>query len=143
MIPKSFYESLVCEALAEDAPFGDPFGEAMTGEGKGIFVAGGDGVFCGGPVAVEVFNRVNSSVVVSFVPEGFRAAAGNQLGEAYGPVSALLRAERTALNFLQRLSGIATATFRFSEKVAPYGTCILDTRKTTRFCVTWKSMRSG
>ena len=131
MIQKSFYERLVLEALAEDAPFGDPFGEAMTGEGKGVFLAGGDGVFCGGPVAVEVFNRVDPSVAVSFVPEGFRVSAGDKLGEASGSVSALLRAERTALNFLQRMSGIATATFRFSEKVAPYGTRILDTRKTT------------
>ena len=131
MIPRSCYERLVFDALMEDAPFGDPFGEAMTGDGKGVFLACGDGVFCGGPVAVEVFRVVDPSVAISFVQEGFRASAGDKLGEASGPVSALLRAERTALNFLQHLSGIATATSRFAEKVAPYGTRILDTRKTT------------
>ena len=131
MIPISCYERLVLDALMEDAPFGDPFGEAMAGNGKGVFLAEREGVFCGGPVAVEVFRRVDPSVVVSFVPEGFRAAAGDLLGEASGPISALLRAERTALNFLQRMSGIATSTSRFAEKVASYGTRILDTRKTT------------
>ncbi|MCL2103347.1 MAG: carboxylating nicotinate-nucleotide diphosphorylase [Syntrophorhabdaceae bacterium] len=130
-MPGSCYKRLVLDALAEDAPFGDPFGEAMTGEGKGIFFARGNGVFCGGPVAAEVFRSVDSSVVVNFVPEGYWATAGDQLGEASGPLSALLTAERTALNFLQRMSGIATLTFRFVEKVAPYGARILDTRKMT------------
>ena len=131
MIPVSQYERIVRDALREDAPFGDPFGEALSGSGKGLFLARGEGVFCGGAVAKEVFRQVDPSVAVRFVPEGRRAAAGDCLGEASGPVGALLRAERTALNFLQRLSGVATATSRFAEKVAPYGTRLLDTRKTT------------
>jgi nicotinate-nucleotide pyrophosphorylase (carboxylating) len=131
VIPLWQYEKLVREALREDAPFGDPFGEALSGNGKGVFLARKEGVFCGGPVAKEVFRRVDPSVAVMFVPEGRRAAAGDRLGEASGPLPALLRAERTALNFLQRLSGVATATFRFAEKIAPYGTRLLDTRKTT------------
>jgi nicotinate-nucleotide pyrophosphorylase (carboxylating) len=131
VIPLWHYEQLVRDALREDAPFGDPFGEALSGNGKGVFLARREGIFCGGPVAKEVFRRVDPSVAVMFVPEGRRVAAGDSLGDASGPVSALLRAERTALNFLQRLSGVATATSLFVDKVAPYGTRLLDTRKTT------------
>ncbi len=131
MIPSCWYERLVRDALQEDAPFGDPFGEALSGEGEGVFLSRKEGVFCGGEVAKEVFRQVDPSVAVTFVPEGRRVTAGDRLGEARGSVSALLRAERTALNFLQRLSGVATATFLYAEKIAPYGTRLLDTRKTT------------
>ena len=131
LIQRSLYERIVVEALSEDAPFGDPFGEAMAGNATGVFIAGAAGIFCGGPVALEVFRQVDPLVEASFVPEGFCAKAGDAIGQACGPVSALLRAERTALNFLQRLSGISTATFKFVEKAAPYGVSILDTRKTT------------
>lgn len=131
MIPLSQFEELVRAALREDAPYGDPFGEALSGNGSGAFLARREGIFCGGPVAVEVFRQVDPSASVAFVPEGRRVAAGERLGEASGPVSALLRAERVALNFLQRLSGVATATSLFVEKTAGYGTRLLDTRKTT------------
>ena len=131
MISRGLYEGIVRRALREDAPFGDPFGEAFPGPASGVFLAGGEGVLCGGPVAVEVFRQVDPSVSVSFVPDGRRVAPGDRVGEASGPAAALLRAERTALNFLQRLSGIATATSRFVSLAAPHGTKVLDTRKTT------------
>ncbi len=131
MIHWSHYQRLVGHALREDAPFGDPFGEALPGKGAGTFLSRSEGIFCGGPVALEVFRQVDPSVAASFVPEGRQVAAGDRVGEASGPVSALLRAERTALNFLQRLSGVATATSRFVGKTAAHGTCLLDTRKTT------------
>jgi len=131
VIHPSYYEKLVRDALREDAPSGDPFGEAFPGKGEGAFLCGGDGIFCGGPVAREVFRQVDPSVSVAFVPEGRRVAAGERVGEASGPVRALLRAERTALNFLQRLSGVATLTFRFADKTRPFGVSLLDTRKTT------------
>jgi nicotinate-nucleotide pyrophosphorylase (carboxylating) len=127
----SQYERLVRDALREDAPFGDPFGEALSGPGTGAFLSRSEGVFCGGPVALEVFRQIDPSVSATFVPEGRRVAAGDRVGEASGPVSALLRAERTALNFMQRLSGVATATSLFVGKTAEYGTRLLDTRKTT------------
>jgi nicotinate-nucleotide pyrophosphorylase (carboxylating) len=125
------YEELVRAALREDAPFGDPFGAAFTAPGRGVFLAGGAGVFCGGPVAREAFRQVDPSTTVSFVADGARVARGEKVGEASGPVSALLRAERPALNFLQRLSGIATHTARFVAEASPHGALILDTRKTT------------
>lgn len=131
MIPRSEYEEVVRAALREDAPFGDPFGELFPADGTGTFLAGADGVFCGGPVAEEVFRQVTGEVTVSFVPEGRRVARGDRVGEASGPVAALLRGERVALNFLQRLSGVATATALYAERVAGYGVRLLDTRKTT------------
>ena len=124
-------EELVRAALREDAPWGDPFGETFRAGRAGTFLAGAEGVFCGGPVAEEVFRQVDPSVEVSFVPEGRRVARGERVGQASGPASALLRGERVALNFLQRLSGVATATARYAERIAGYGTRLLDTRKTT------------
>lgn len=131
MISRIDYEFLVREALREDAPFGDPFGSAFPGAATGSFVAGAKGVFCGGPVAAEVFRQVDPSVRASFAREGTRVARGDKVGKAEGAASSLLRGERTALNFLQRLSGIATTTAAYVEQVAPHETRILDTRKTT------------
>ena len=131
MIHRSEFEELVRMALREDAPFGDPFGSAFRQEARGVFLAGEEGVFCGGPVAAEVLRQVDPESSVNFVEEGKRVRTGERLGEARGPAGALLLGERVALNFLQRLSGIATATARYVEKVAPFGTRILDTRKTT------------
>lgn len=131
MIHRLEFEERVRETLREDAPFGDPFGSAFPQSGSGVFLAGEPGVFCGGPVAEEVFRQVDPGVSVSFPAEGTRFSAGARVGTATGAVSSLLRAERVALNFLQRLAGIATATARFVERVSPYGTRILDTRKTT------------
>lgn len=131
MIARHLYEGIVREALREDAPFGDPFGEAFHGPATGVFLAGGRGVFCGGPVAEEVFRQVDPSVSVTFRPEGSRVSPGDKAGEASGPAGSLLRAERVALNFLQRLSGVATATSLYAERIAGHGTRLLDTRKTT------------
>jgi len=125
------FEELVRAALKEDAPFGDPFGAAVPGTGSGVFLSGAPGVFCGGAVAAEVFRQLDSNVSVSFIEEGRGIPAGERVGEASGALAALLRGERVALNFLQRLSGVATTTARYVEKVAPYGTRVLDTRKTT------------
>jgi len=131
MIHRLDFGDRVRDALREDAPFGDPYGAAFHRPGHGVFLAGEAGVFCGGPVAEEVYRQVDPGVSVSFLAEGTRFSAGARLGEASGPKSSLLRAERVALNFLQRLSGISTATARFVERVAEHGTRILDTRKTT------------
>ncbi len=131
MILRPDFEHLVRAALREDAPFGDPFGGAFRERARGAFLASSHGIFCGGPVALEVFRQVDPAVAVEFREEGRPVAPGDTLGEATGPAASLLRGERVALNFLQRLSGIATFTARFVERVRPHGTRILDTRKTT------------
>lgn len=131
MIHRSEYDELVRMALKEDAPFGDPFGAGFRHEARGVFLAGEAGVFCGGAVAAEVLRQVDPSVSAEFAQDGRRVAPGEKVGEAKGPAGSLLRGERVALNFLQRLSGVATATARYVEKAAPFGVRILDTRKTT------------
>jgi nicotinate-nucleotide pyrophosphorylase (carboxylating) len=131
MISRLEYEGLVGAALREDAPFGDPFGSSFSGQARGSFVAGAKGVFCGGIVAVEVFRQVDPQVAATFLREGTRVSRGMKVGGAEGTASSLLRGERVALNFLQRLSGVASTTAAYVERVAPHGTRILDTRKTT------------
>lgn len=131
MIAPIEYEHLVRAALAEDAPYGDPFGASFPRPGRALFLSRNEGVFCGGPVAAEAFRQLTPEVSVRFVGEGSRVGRDETLGEASGPMWALLRAERVALNFLQRLSGVATLTARYVAEAAPHGTRILDTRKTT------------
>jgi nicotinate-nucleotide pyrophosphorylase (carboxylating) len=124
-------EALVRAALLEDAPFGDPFGDLFPHEGTGLFLAKEDGVLCGTEVAVEAYRQVDPMVLAVFAPEGTAVKAGTQVGEARGPVSSLLRGERISLNFLQRLSGVATLTARYVAALEGTGTVLLDTRKTT------------
>ncbi len=131
MIHRSEYEPLVRAALREDAPFGDPFGEELRGEARGSFRGGAAGILCGGPIASEVFRQVDPAVAVRFAGEGTRLSPGDLAGEASGAARSLLRAERVALNFLQRLSGIATLTSEYVRLAAPHGVRVLDTRKTT------------
>jgi nicotinate-nucleotide pyrophosphorylase (carboxylating) len=131
VISRTEYEGLVRDALREDAPFGDPFGSSFSRQARGAFIAGARGVFCGGPVAAEVFRQVDPQVEISFLRDGSKVSRGAKVGEAAGTAASLLHGERVALNFLQRLSGIASTTAAYVERVAPYGTRILDTRKTT------------
>ncbi|MBI4578029.1 MAG: carboxylating nicotinate-nucleotide diphosphorylase [Planctomycetes bacterium] len=126
-------------ALAEDLGClpgaGDLTGAACVDAARratGRFVARSGGVLCGLPVAVEVFRRLDPSVRFdALARDGERVAAGSAFARVSGPGRALLAGERTALNFLQRLSGVATLTARFVEAVAGTGARVLHTRKTT------------
>jgi nicotinate-nucleotide pyrophosphorylase (carboxylating) len=128
-------KALVRQALQEDAPFGDVTTQAIvppTTRGIGVFIAKSSGVICGLPVAQMTFALLDDTV--QFRPlcdDGDAVTAGTIVAEVEGNLQALLMGERVALNFLQRLSGIATLTRQFVEKAAPYGVRIADTRKTT------------
>jgi nicotinate-nucleotide pyrophosphorylase (carboxylating) len=128
-------DDLILQALKEDAPHGDITTESIVHEnamGRAVIVAKQDGVICGLPIAAKVFELLDSGTVFGArVQEGAWVSAGQILAEVKGKLRALLMGERTALNFLQRLSGIATLTRQFVQKVAPYGVKIADTRKTT------------
>ena len=92
----------------------------------------GDYVAAGGMVAAAVFTKVDSSITVTHeAADGEIVSDGDILLRVAGPAAAILTAERTALNFLQRMTGIATLTNLFVEKAKAYGVAILDTRKTT------------
>ncbi|MBC7104857.1 MAG: carboxylating nicotinate-nucleotide diphosphorylase, partial [Firmicutes bacterium] len=126
---------LVRWALAEDIGHGDLTTEAVVPAGtraRGLFVARERGVVAGLPVAEQVFRCLASDVEFrALVPEGREVASGEVIAEVAGDARALLAGERTALNFLQRLSGIATLTARLVALVEPYGVRLVDTRKTT------------
>jgi nicotinate-nucleotide pyrophosphorylase (carboxylating) len=125
---------LIDLALDEDLGRGDLTTDAVIGpdaHGHGTIVARETVVVAGLAVATEVFRRVDPSArVAPLVRDGQSVAAGGVLLSVEGSARGLLRAERTALNFLQRLSGIATRTHQFVAAVAGTRARIADTRKT-------------
>jgi nicotinate-nucleotide pyrophosphorylase (carboxylating) len=128
------YRTLVARALAEDVGTGDVT-SALTIDssqrGRGIILAKSALVLAGLDVAAETFRQCDPDVRFhAHREDGDRCDAGVVVAEVTGAARALLTAERTALNFLQRLSGIATATAEYVDAAAGRIT-ILDTRKTT------------
>lgn len=128
-------EPLIRLALREDIGSGDVTTEATIpsgARGRGEIIAKARGIVCGLPVAAAAFRAVNEEIsLIPRVRDGEPVQPGDVVAEVEGPLRGILAAERTALNFLSRLSGIATLTARFVEAVAPYRAVILDTRKTT------------
>ena len=122
-------------ALAEDLGTGDITSQAFipaSQRSEAVIIAKEDCVVAGMDSATEVFRLVDPKIEVREVKtNGDRVAKGEQVLHAEGPTRALLAAERTALNFLQQLSGIATLTRQFVDAVAGTKAVILDTRKTT------------
>uniref|UniRef100_H5SG27 Probable nicotinate-nucleotide pyrophosphorylase [carboxylating] n=1 Tax=uncultured Bacteroidota bacterium TaxID=152509 RepID=H5SG27_9BACT len=125
---------LVHIALAEDIRRGDVTTEAIidpSWQARATMVAKADGVLCGLPIAELVFRTVDPDTVWdALVEDGSTVPSGTPIAHVYGKASALLAAERTALNFLQRMSGVATLARRYVEAVQGTGARILDTRKT-------------
>ena len=128
-------EQLVARALAEDVGAGDVTSAATVPEGargRARIVQKQPGVVYGLGVVAETMRQCGVEDVDNLVVEGqWRDAVPAEVIFASGPAAALLAAERTALNFLGHLSGVATLTARFVEAVAGTGAAILDTRKTT------------
>ncbi|HEX3508352.1 MAG TPA: carboxylating nicotinate-nucleotide diphosphorylase [Candidatus Dormibacteraeota bacterium] len=129
---------VVAAALAED--LGDANVDVTTGSivdpglmGEAVVVARKPGVLSGGDAAARVFEMITPrSEYRALVPDGARLEAGDEVARVTGSLSSILIGERTALNFLQRLSGIATLTRRYADALAPYpNVTLLDTRKTT------------
>src|SRR6187549_2387820 len=128
------YRGLVRDALTEDRGRGDATSAATIAVGqraRGVIIAKSDMVIAGLEVAAETFRQVDASVVFEVRwADGARVEAGETVATVTGDARALLEAERTALNFLQRLCGIATLTSKFVDAAAG-GITVLDTRKTT------------
>ena len=129
------YVPLVEAALAEDIGDGDATTLALVPEGAvatGVMLAREPLVMAGVELAIAVFQQVDQRIEFGIeIFDGQQAALGQTLVRVQGPARALLIAERTALNFIQRLAGVATLTAQFVEEVAGTGVTILDTRKTT------------
>ena len=125
---------LIERELREDIGPGDATTLALVDAAamaRARIVARHDLVLAGGGIAAEVFRIVDANVQVDvLVPDGESVAEGTPVLAVAGPARAILTAERTALNLLQRMTGIATATECLVRIVLDYGTIILDTRKT-------------
>lgn len=127
-------QTLIGLALSEDVGEGDITTDNIIPAGtrrKAKMVAKADGIVAGLPVAEMVFKSLDPDLVWTvFTPEGSKVKRGDVMVEFEGTYRALLTGERTALNFLQRLSGIATMSGKYADAVKDYKTIILDTRKT-------------
>jgi nicotinate-nucleotide pyrophosphorylase (carboxylating) len=126
---------LIRMALAEDLGSGDVTAEYFVPEGRqarGFVTAREEGVLSGNEVAAQVFREVDPELEVhALVEDGSRVGADALVLEVSGSARSILSSERTALNFLQRLSGVASLTRLFVDRVAGTPARILDTRKTT------------
>lgn len=122
-------------ALGEDMGGGDLTSIALVPANRrmrAVIVSRSRCIVSGGEIASAVFRLADRSAACRIlVPDGSAAEAGATIMVIEGRARGILAAERTALNVFQRLCGIATLTARFAQAVAPYGTAILDTRKTT------------
>ena len=130
-------DTLIDLALEEDAAFGDVTSQSIFPSGhvsSAQITARQDMVICGLEIAKSVFLRLDPDLKISLeAKDGDRVTSGAVVMHAEGSTIALLTAERTALNFMQRLSGVATLSRRFADAAAETGTGvrIVDTRKTT------------
>jgi len=128
-------DEIIDRGLAEDLGRGDVTTEALIPsdqEGTGSIVVKEKGILAGIDVAKRVFHRVDPRVKVDiFLEDGSRVKPVDVVAKVTGNVASILKAERVALNFLQRLSGIASETNRYVEAVKGLPVRIMDTRKTT------------
>jgi len=128
-------DSIIDLALAEDISHGDITSQGLIPpelQGKASILAKAKGIIAGGEVAERVFLRVDPSLQVELlIKDGTRVKPGDIVATIFGNVISILKAERVALNFLQRLSGIASLTAQYIAKTKGLGVKITDTRKTT------------
>jgi len=134
-VPARVLDRVIEAALDEDLAYGDATTDALVPAAvtaRADIAARGPGVVAGLPVAARVFRAVDPTLAVTpLVNDGEQVVHGLPLLRIEGPARSILMAERVALNFLQRLSGVATMTARFVEAVAGTDARVVDTRKTT------------
>lgn len=127
--------NLVREALNEDIGFGDLTTETLVPEGhqsSAVFLAKQTGVIAGLPVVEAVFQELDPAVKVErLVEEGAEVEKGTKIARLIGPTRSIFTGERVALNYIQRLSGIATLTRQLVKQLEGLDCRVLDTRKTT------------
>ena len=134
-LDKKQIDKIVLNALEEDMPYGDVTTDNLIPENdvtEAKFIAKAEGVIAGMPVAARVFELIDSRISIEiFKNDGDKVVKGDIIAILRGPTAGILKGERTALNLMQRLSGIATRTSVFAELVKDYKVSVVDTRKTT------------
>lgn len=135
MLSKFFVEDHVKAALMEDIGFGDVTTESIVGEDEifeAFLAARCDGIICGLEVFKTVFKILSDKICIDFeVKDGDAIKKGDILAKIKGPGKYLLLGERVALNYIQRMSGIATETNKYQKAIGNLPCKIVDTRKTT------------
>jgi nicotinate-nucleotide pyrophosphorylase (carboxylating) len=128
-------EKIVEQALLEDIGTGDITTESVVHanlKAKGIIKTSEDGIVAGLNIVNLVFKKLDSEIIFQEkIKDGMKVTRGKVLAEISGSSRTILMGERVALNFLQRMSGIATITFKFCQEVKDFPVRIVDTRKTT------------
>ncbi|MDE3058336.1 MAG: carboxylating nicotinate-nucleotide diphosphorylase, partial [Bacteroidota bacterium] len=126
---------LIEQALQEDIGFGDITSEAVVAEQQisaAVILPKENGIISGVELFLVVFQYIDGQIRIEFdLSDGNMCAAGQPVGKMEGPARSVLTGERVALNFLQRMSGIATMTHKFVHAVDGTNAKITDTRKTT------------
>ncbi|MCL1789469.1 MAG: carboxylating nicotinate-nucleotide diphosphorylase [Oscillospiraceae bacterium] len=132
-LPDYYVDNLIKTALAEDINYIDVTTDLLIphdNQGNARMVAKENGVLSGIDIAMRVFNLLDSKLALTFINDGQVLKKGNTIAEIRGNTAAILKAERTALNILQHMSGIATYTKRCVDAVSGTDVSITDTRKT-------------
>ena len=135
MLSKFYIEEHVKQALAEDIGFGDITTENLASETdylEGALNTRVDGILCGCEVFKTVFEILSKDIKINFhFKDGDRIKKGDKIADISGPAKYLLMGERVSLNYLQRMSGIATETHKYQSAIGELPAKIVDTRKTT------------
>ena len=128
-------EKYIKQALEEDIGFGDISTDFIAGENdtlRGVFNSRSEGIVCGVDIVKMVFKILDPDVKVTILKtDGEKIKKGDDIAIVEGNARYILTGERTALNYIQRMSGIATLTHKYQEAIKPYSASIVDTRKTT------------
>jgi nicotinate-nucleotide pyrophosphorylase (carboxylating) len=134
MMEKLIIDKIIKNALEEDLGWGDVTTDSTIPEAatiKGNFIAKAEGIVCGMEVCRRVFEIVDKDIEFqTLVTDGQRVYKGEVLAVINGSAGSILKGERTALNFFQRMSGIATMTEKYVSKITGFKARIVDTRKT-------------
>lgn len=135
MLSKFYIEDHVKKALAEDIGFGDITTENLAEDDdilSGALNTRSNGILCGSEVFETVFKILSPDVEIKFYfKDGDRIEKGDKIADISGPAKYVLMGERVALNYVQRMSGIATETRKYKDAISKQKVQIVDTRKTT------------
>ncbi|KUO75511.1 MAG: nicotinate-nucleotide pyrophosphorylase [Clostridia bacterium BRH_c25] len=134
MLDNMNIDKIIKNALEEDLGWGDVTTDSTIPETaftKGNFIAKAEGIVCGTEICRRVFEIVDEDIKFQvFMEDGQRASKGDVIAAISGSARSILKGERTALNFFQRMSGIATMTDKFVSSASEFKAKIVDTRKT-------------
>ena len=135
MLNKLYMEDHIKAALKEDIGYGDITTENLAEENdflKAELNTRSEGILCGCDVFKTVFHILSDNIKINFhFKDGDKIKKGDKIADISGPAKELLMGERVALNYIQRMSGIATETAKYQAEISPYPAKIVDTRKTT------------